>query len=144
MKFNDLLQEYENKLNYVKRMTTSDALSFYHKTKDYWDGYLKSSFDWFQQMKMLCEDFNPKVRTATEKESTKYRNADGCSSLNGILEYRGEIIPVYNDDYGQQKFAVYLGREISGGSYNFCCEYDFCYEIDYLKDIGHVEGEEHE
>lgn len=140
MKFEDLLKEYEQQLVYVNRMTNPNTLSFYHKTKEYWDGYLNGCFHWFEKMKLECEDFNPIINqdfSGEEKEKYKYniKNNNEEYPLYGLLEYRGEKIPVYIDEDGQQLFAVYQEQEISGGGFNIHCEEDFCYMIDQIKDL---------
>ena len=57
------------------------------------------------------------VGDLSPEEVSQYSN-QSCP-LYSIIKYRDQIIPVYNDDYGQQMYAVFRGRELSGGSYNF-------------------------
>ena len=38
--------------------------------------------------------------------------------LASIIFYHNETLPVYDDDYGQQVFARYNGKDWSGGAYN--------------------------
>jgi len=128
MKFEDLLYLYEKELEYVDRMTQPDNLSFYKKTKEYYDGYRKACNKWFESLKEKCEDFIPMIKFCISEE--KYNNC----LLIGHLEYRGESVPVYDDDYGQQMFIVYQDQIISGGPFNPCPEDDFCYAIDQIKD----------
>lgn len=141
MKFEDLLKKYEQQLVYVNRMTNPDTLSFYHKTKEYWEGYLDCCFNWFERVKEECEDFKPTIREAKKEEREKYKyitkseNNEKEWPLEGVLEYRGEAVPVYSDDDGQQLFIIFQGEEISGGCYNTQCVYDFCYMIDKIKDL---------
>lgn len=143
MKFEDLLKEYEQQLVYVDRMTNPDTLSFYHKTKEYWDGYLNGCFHWFEKMKLECDDFKPGInQDFSKEEEDKYKyniknndEEDTEYPLYGLLEYREEKIPVYIDENGQQLFIVYQEQEISGGSFNIHCEEDFCYAIDQIKDL---------
>ena len=47
------------------------------------------------------------------------------------IKYRDHIIPIYDDDYGQQDFAKVCGQTISGGSYNFLSEWEFMDALDY-------------
>ena len=57
-----------------------------------------------------------------------------------ILKYRGLDIPVYDDDYGQQEFAYFDGKSISGGCYNFFAEYEFISYIDHYLENKYLEG----
>lgn len=129
MKFEDLLYTYEWQLDYVKRMSKPESLSFYKKTEEYLRGYKAACNRWFEEMKSECEDFNPRIEKTTEEN--RRENGD---LLIGYLNYRGERIPVYNDDYGQQLYIIYENEVISGGCYNLFPEYDFCYSIDLKKD----------
>jgi hypothetical protein len=129
MKFEDLLYVYESQLAYVERMMEPNTLSFYKKTEEYFKGYKAACFKWFEEMKLECEDFKPQI----EKVDTKIKRDNG-DLLIGYLNYRGEQIPVYDDDQGQQIYIIYNGEVIPGGSYNLLPEYDFCYFIDLKKD----------
>ena len=129
MKFEDLLYVYESQLAYVERMMEPNTLSFYKKTEEYFKGYKAACFKWFEEMKLECEDFEPQI----EKVDTKIKRENG-DLLIGYLNYRGEQIPVYDDDQGQQMYIIYNGEVIPGGSYNLFPEYDFCYSIDLKKD----------
>jgi hypothetical protein len=50
------------------------------------------------------------------------------------LVYRGEVIPIYMDENGQQDFIVYHDKIYCGGAYNLAAEIDFCSFIDKIKD----------
>lgn len=138
MKFEDLLNLYEHNIEYANRMMTEDCLSFYKKDKQYWIGYKIATNNWFEALKDECSDFNPKIRREISKEEErecKYIDEQGYEHTPvGMFKYRGEDVPVYLDDYGQQEYIIYEGREICGGAYNLAPEYDFCYMIDKIKD----------
>ena len=136
--FENLLKDYEHQLDYIKRMIEPRTLSFYKKTRDYWEGYFWGVFQIFQEMKDYCPDFNPKMREATKEEEKEflYQDQPPC----GVLEYRGLRVPIYDDDYGQQVFMVFNGKEYGGGTYNFCPEEDFCHIIDNTIDYKYVLG----
>lgn len=51
------------------------------------------------------------------------------------LDYRGEHVDFYMDDYGQQFYTVYNGEEISFGSYNTNYKEDMKYVIDRKLDV---------
>jgi len=137
MEFKEILEKYENDIKHVNRMLNPDCLSFFKKSVEYWKGYKKACYNWFQQMKECCEDFNPKSRKPSKEEKDKftYISESGCKyEVVAILEYRNEIIPIYCDDYGQQNFIVFKGEEYCGGAYNICSERDFCAFVDCIKD----------
>ena len=136
MEFIEILEKYENDIDYVNRMLSPKCLSFYKKTKEYWAGYKRAVYNWFQFMKLEC-NFKPETEEISEEES---RNLIYVDEFNNYyfpfqwLKYRGEKIPVYSDDYGQQDFIVYKGKSFYGGSYNFESRFDFCSFIDTIKD----------
>lgn len=136
MEFQELLEQYENNIQYANRMMTPESLSFFKKTIDYWNGFKHANFKWFQTMKDYS-NFKPFTREPKkkEKEELRYTNMNGdIFEPCAILEYRNEIVPIYNDDYGQQEFILYKDNIISGGTYNLMADYDFCHEIDRIKD----------
>lgn len=137
--FEELLSIYENKLAYVRRMIDPCALSFSHTTMEYWEGYNEALIQWFEEMKFWCVDKTYLVRQPTPAEKERHAGSD---PLCQIMEYRGETIPIYDDDSGQQFYAKYGDIELSGGSYNPCPEYDWCCQIDYIKDSLKSKGEE--
>ena len=130
LQFNDLWELIECDKKYVQRMLTPDALSFYHKTETYWKGYWESKVKTFISLKMYCDDYNPATRAVTVTDKALYHDDKIHDELCEILCYKGKEIPVYNDDYGQQIYAVYEGKILPGGAYNFAAELDFCDMID--------------
>ena len=51
------------------------------------------------------------------------------------LDYRGFHIDFYNDDYGQQVYTNWEGKELGFGTYNFNYKEDMMYLIDDKLDI---------
>lgn len=122
MLFIDLLQEYEEKINYVNRMLSLEQTKH---SKDYWLGYKRGVFHFFQQQKDFCEDFHPCINVKVNKTDP---------DQVGTLSYRDEEVPVFSDDAGQQLYIDYYGIIIEGGNFNPFPEKDFCYMIDKIKD----------
>jgi len=135
MTFKDLLDAHEGNIEHARRMMQPDILAMTMKTEEYWRGYIYSSFQMFQTLRNYCDDGYPKIRTdLTEEEKVEF-DTEKDFPLYGIMEYRGIKVPVYDDDYGQQMFAIYDGSTISGGSYNFFPEHEFVYFIDSKLDL---------
>ena len=136
MEFKEILGRYENDIEYANRMLEPKSLSFFKETKEYWQGYKRASFKWFQYMKNKIEFF-PETQAMTEDEKIDNIYVDAFNNYyypHQWLYYRGEKVPVYSDEYGQQDFILYQGKECYGGAYNFCPECDFCAFIDEIKD----------
>jgi len=74
------------------------------------------------------------VADLTDEQKEQYKNPDPQFPLCGLLEYRGQVVPMYDDDYGQQVFAVFRGRDLVGGTYNLLYCESFMSEIDYALD----------
>lgn len=136
MNFKEILERYENDIEYANRMLTPDSLSFFKKTEEYWTGYKRASYKWFQDMKAEL-NFKPEIVDMTEEEKIENIYIDEYNNYFypcQWLKYRDELIPIYIDDYGQQEFIKYKNRFFYGGSYNIYAEYDFCSFIDTVKD----------
>ena len=134
MEFIEILEKYEDDIKHANRMLNPECLSFFKKSEDYWNGYKKACYNWFQLMKEYTH-FIPQTRKPNEEELQMIYIDNGISyEPVSILEYRGEEIPVYCDDYGQQEFIIYKGNIYNGGAYNITAEYDFCAFIDNIKD----------
>lgn len=138
----------------IKEVTTLDTyewlLSSLERTKDLYEklpegyllGYKKALFDFFQETRALnikSADYpeierNKAKMEALIKEHNIQIKEDKNFPVCGIMSYRGEYIPVYDDDSGQQEFIIYNDKEICGGSYNLYPQEVFCQEIDEIKD----------
>lgn len=102
--------------------------------KKYIEGRIKQNFYNFENSKayLNIKDLY-KTRKPTKEEEEKYK-IEGDFPLVRILEYRDKVLPIYLDDYGQQEFAVYKNKEISGGAFNTDAEEIFMWELDsYLE-----------
>ena len=136
MEFKEVLEKYENDISYANRMLSPDCLSFYKKTREYWLGYKRAMHTWLQFMKVEL-NFAPETEKMSKEESEDLIYCDEFNNYFypwGWLLYRGERIPMYTDDYGQQNFIVYRGKGFYGGSFNFHDLEDFCSYIDTVKD----------
>ena len=65
----------------------------------------------------------------TDAEKEQYKNES--YPLCALILYRNEIIPCYDDDYGQQVFAIIRGADVGGGAYNLNYAEEFCDTLDY-------------
>ena len=54
--------------------------------------------------------------------------------LAGIMFYREQELPFYNDDDGQQMFTVYNGHTFAAGAYNFQYLNYFATSVDHILD----------
>ena len=134
MKFEDLLKDMELVIN---------AHFLQYSDETFKEGYREGVLRLFNYLKSECDDYPPRIRKATDEEEKQFIYKCECEdgsifegyTLDGILEYRGKIIPVYNDDAGQQQFIRYNNKDWGAGTYNLCPEFEFCDwlddEIDY-------------
>jgi hypothetical protein len=123
MEFKELLEIYKHQLYFIKR---HQKLGSY--TDDYLMGRRHANFRWFQDMLLFVVNREYEILDATEEELKAYEHDGDWPSR--LISYRGEIIPVFIDDYGQQLFTVIRGEEHSGGSFNIDAEEDFMYQMD--------------
>ncbi len=132
MEFNDVLTAYAMQLATIKRFSEKGAYS-----EDYLLGRRAANFYWLQDM-INFTGREYEILDATEEELKAYEhNGDWPSRL---ISYRGEIIPVFIDDYGQQLFTFIRGEEHTGGSFNFFAEEEFMYEMDLVLEREYLEG----
>lgn len=132
--FSDALKSHEYRLDtlherFKRGLITEDQL----KT-----GFFVEQMAWRDLKDQLSFDYQDfykatDVRYLDEEQKRKY-DIRPDEPLCGLLEYRDHIIPMYNDDPGQQIFAIFEGRILSGGPFNMhYCE-AFIAEIDYTLD----------
>lgn len=121
MTFRDILFIYNNKIDNARRRLARGLIDEH----DY-DIMIEDSLYWLAHLKDFME-FEEwcKVRKPTEEEIKKYGEL-----LVEIMEYRDDIIPIYNDDYGQSLHAVICGKDYGGGTYNFFPYVDFAFIYD--------------
>lgn len=130
MDFEKLLEDYEEAIELAK---TQKQRKNAPRGAEYWNVFIDGAFHLFQNMKREI-DFEPQVDDPTEEEKQKYYLKEYKEYPVGILRYRGQEAPIYIDDYGQQEYMIFQGKEYSGGSYNFECRQDFCCMIDDVLD----------
>lgn len=123
MKFNDILDFYECNLFNIKQFRERKLYS-----EDYIDGMLRQNLKWFRAMASQCSSRYKEVFVGEGEKVEEYRFENQLPFK--FIVYRDEKIPVYDDDYGQQDFAVIRGQVVSGGAYNFMSAEEFVYYMD--------------
>lgn len=123
MKFNDILAFYEFNLFNIKQFRKRKLYN-----EDYIEGMMRQNFTWFENLASQYPNRYKEVSVKNDKNLEKYRFEDQLPFK--FVLYRGEKIPVYDDDYGQQDFAVIRGQVVSGGAYNFMSAEEFVYYMD--------------
>lgn len=134
---------YNHNMNYAERLRGNPELD---RTVDYWKGYEQACLYWFNWCKDFCKEYPPKMRKPTKKEQKEFKYVEELENgekfewpLVGIIDYRGNKLPVYDDDNGQCYFCKLPdGRCVSGGGWNPDPEDEFCYEYDEY--LNHHEG----
>ena len=132
MKFDDIISFYEFNLGNIK---VFKERKFY--SEDYIEGMIRQNFSWFEAMARQCPSRYQEVLVKDGEDVEDYR-FENQLPLKFVL-YRGEKIPVYDDDYGQQDFAVIRGQVVSGGTYNFMAAEDFVYYMDQVLEQEYLE-----
>lgn len=136
MEFKDILTEYCFKLTIIKRdIDRGDKSSFNTKEARY------INLTWFQFVRNDYVDIEQYIQTITDKRTLNRKEfrlpesqrCPGCDDGKPykVIKYRNVMIPVYDDDYGQQDFTVLFGKEISGGCYNHYSYLEFINYVDY-------------
>ena len=124
---------YLTRLAYIERRMQDDVLEFYGEEKRDWKHAKEIAFQMYEALRYEGED--PGYPTSVVKPDEPippYKIGDTEFPCIGVLKYRGEDIPVYNDDYGMRDFIVYQGREITHDSFGLSA--DWYYEVDRIKD----------
>lgn len=125
MEFADVLEIYEMFLKRIRRFKKAGAFS-----EEYLEGMRRQNFIWFQDLSLQTSGKEWRELEGIE-EVVKDYEFEGELPYRLIL-YRGVILPIYRDDYGQQDFTVIRNRVISGGSYNSFAVDEFIYEVDKI------------
>ena len=121
--FNDILFTYKMKINNTQMKYERQLI-----TEEVYDSIITEALYWFEQLK----DFLPLEQICTIRKPTDKEDEELNSPFE-VIEYREDIIPVYQDDYGQQFYAIIFGREYGGGSYNIAPHRDFLFLYDSIK-----------
>lgn len=136
MTFTDILIEYCFNLTRIKsdieRNTTSQVDS---------QSALRVNLDWFRYIRNQLLDYTDYVEEIGDKKTLnkkefllpESKRCPGCDDGKPykIIKYRNVLIPIYDDDYGQQDFTIIFGKEMSGGSYNLYSYMEFINYVDY-------------
>ena len=139
----ELFNYYQNKLAWINRRLEPDTLEFYNETAEAWKHAKEIVFDWYQDMRYYVEGGIPDDRECFDYSSKliaaykpyEITNDNGITTkfpCIGILKYRGNTYPIYNDDYGMQTFIVINDYSITVDS--FAGGTDWWYEIDRIID----------
>ena len=114
MKFADLLEAYED---LIER-----HIYMYHRFHHNEHAAMFGVHELFREIKPLCEDYYDIIKsrepTAEEAERYKYTDENSTDEVELIIDYRGDTIPLYIDDYGQCYYTVIGGEIYSLGTYN--------------------------
>lgn len=115
MTFKDILVIYENKIDNAKARLDRGLIE-----QEEYDIIIRESLYWLTQLKFFMKD--------EEWFSIRKPTADDINKWGDpveIMEYRNDVIPIFNDDYGQCLYAKICGKEYGGGTYNFFPYIDF-------------------
>ena len=137
MKHEDLFREYQNKLDWINRRLEPDCLKFYGETAEAWKYAKEVAFQMYQQLRYFCEDGIPKYSDcfyySSDLKIKPFKTEDNTKfPCIGLLKYRGQEFPIYNDDYGMSNFIVINKIPITVDS--FGGETDWYYIIDRFID----------
>lgn len=129
MDFKTALSLYEYNVRNLQHRYKHDCI-----TKETRDAALSLNHSWFRDV-LLFDHIDDSFEEVTvdmlsDDLREKYDITRNRFSLCSVIFYRDHEIPCYNDDYGQQVFAVYNGETWSGGAYNFDYAKDFCSMLD--------------
>ena len=132
--FTNMLTAHENRLynlgeRFRRQLITEEALNaaFYNEESS-WRDFLMVLRSYYNYDKVIS------AIDLTDEQKEQYKHPDPQFPLCGLLEYRGQVVPMYDDDYGQQVFAIFRGRDLVGGAYNMWYCDSFIDEIDYALD----------
>lgn len=143
--FRDLLSHYFFNLSRIRYDLDKKELIYDEAKK-----LLYQNISWMHEIKRYAyskEDLYEEIkdkRVLNRKEFLlpEDKRCPGC--IDGkpfyVIKYRNIMIPVYDDDYGQQDFAIVLGETVSGGSYNFCAAEEFCDCLDRKLEYQYLEN----
>lgn len=139
-----VIDSYEMQIERLRRLVELGQ-TIYAERPEYSIASLKETFRslcaFFNCIKEKCGDFCPTMRKPYEYEIEEYDDQLGYP-LIAMIDYRNDVIPVYDDDSGQQYFCIVERKESHGGAYNtdpthiFCRFYDQVHDYNILfKDV---------
>lgn len=129
MKHAELFKIYQESLKQIERQR-KEGLSSPERIKK----LKREAFFLYEDKRYKCEDGigAPTSVAHPNKRIPPYEKDGQSFPCLGVIEYRGEVLPVYYDDAGMSDFIVYQGRDIMHDS--FGGETDWYYEVDRIKD----------
>lgn len=119
MKYEEILELYLYEIQLGKRIAEINHIKDLAPLK-------QMCFDWYQKLLGSCENQDSYLEKV-EPENTP--TLGECEYLYTYI-YRGEIIDVFLDDYGQQYIFVVDKEEYSCGAYNTYIKDDIMYIVD--------------
>lgn len=127
MDFNCAFQYYENNLHNLHLRCHKGLIS-----KEARDCALRVNLSWLNHALegRGWNGYDEIFRENMDKSDVEKYDADG--TLRSIIYYRGEEIPCYDDDYGQQVYAKIRGADVSGGAYNLDYALTFCIRMNEI------------
>lgn len=132
--FSNMLSAHEYQLHSLRSrfehglITKEDLIIAFQTTQSCWRDFLMELRPYYNYDKVIS------AIDLTDEQKEQYKHPDPQFSLCGLLDYRGQVVPMYDDDHGQQVFAVFRGRDLAGGTYNMWYCDSFISEIDYALD----------
>lgn len=136
MTFDELFAQYKALIDWIDRRMKPEVLEFHHESVDNWKYAKHTVFLMFERLRYYTEEGIPNLyecltREGIEDYPPKMYDNYKCPVI-GLLNYRDEVFPVYDDDYGQQVFIIVNGQEITVDSLGG--ETDWYYELDRIID----------
>ena len=138
----ELFELYQSKLEWINRRLEPETLELYKETAETWKHAKEVAFDMYESLRSLMglwpdsrEHFDYTNKLIAAYKPYEIKNDDGTTAefpCIGLLKYRGNMYPIYNDDYGMQDFIVLDGREITVSSFGGGT--DWWYELDRIID----------
>ena len=135
--FRDILLEYHFRLNVIKTRIERGEESLLETSQE---RYI--NLKWYQFIRDMAFDKEEYLQLIKDKRTLNRKEfllpedkrCPGCEDGRPymIIKYREVLIPGYDDDYGQQDFAVIFGEDVSGGAYNFFSFIEFINHVDYM------------
>jgi hypothetical protein len=106
-----------------------------HKPYDWCIGALRTNFDWLRYLSPNDRVFEHTIvpfQDLSIETRQQYKHPE-MGDVIKILHYRNRVIPIYDDDYGQQEVAIIDGQEIGAGTYNFFSTEEFMDAVDLIE-----------
>ena len=145
MQFRDVLLHYFSRLCNIKLNIERKYKTLHESSAE-----LYTNLIWFQfvrdrafRLEEIFEEINDENilndKAFLLPEDKRYPGCEDGKPYK-VIKYRNIYIPIYDDDYGQQDFAIVNGKEISGGCFNLFSYQEFIDAVDcylqesYLKD----------